>query len=281
MITFSVIVPFLNEERYLGLCIEALQGQTISREQYELIFIDNGSTDASAAIVKKHPDVILLNEPQKDAYIARNRGIEQARGKFILFTDADCVVSPNWLQVYGKAFQDEAIGIASGRLRFPEGGSRLIRYYDDYYATKMRMMATTLPRETCYGHAGNMGVRKELFSTLGLFSPMPIVGDAEIVQKYLTRFPESRVAYLHEAAVTHLEVNSSGALLKKLYRYGIYSQTFSRHSDFRVANSNEKLLTLCRCIKENHYSPLMQMQLIFSLVVHYFAFALGCARARI
>jgi glycosyltransferase involved in cell wall biosynthesis len=278
---FSVIVPFLNEAEYLETCIHSLKQQTLNKSEYELIFIDNGSTDGSAEIIKKYPDIIYLSEPIKDAYIARNRGIQVAKGDIIVFTDADCAVSANWLATYDSAFEDESIDMAIGYINFPgQTSSPLLRYYEAYYASKMRLMTTALPRETCYGHAGNMAVRSRVFSELGLFSPMPIVGDAEIVQKYLQKYPNRMLAYLHDARATHLEVYSGKILLKKLYYYGVYSKTFSNHSNFRVANMQEKLLTLSRCIAENNYSILQQIGLISALIIHYLAFAFGCFRVK-
>jgi glycosyltransferase involved in cell wall biosynthesis len=274
----SIIVPFLNEEVYLEACIAALKNQTLDRFQYELIFIDNGSTDSSAEIIKNHPDIIYLSESIRDAYIARNRGIQHAKGKVIVFIDADCIAEANLLKAYADAFDNPNLGIALGRINFPKNSGVILNYYEAYYATKMRLMASVLPAETCYGHAGNMAVRSDLFKVLGLFAPMPIVGDAEIVQKYLKLFPQSRIAYLDHAAVTHMEVGSSAALLKKLYSYGIYSKTFSQSSSFRVANMKEKLLTLTSCITENSYSKLEQLQLTLTLAVHYLAFSLGCLK---
>jgi glycosyltransferase involved in cell wall biosynthesis len=275
---FSIIVPFLNEECFLKQCIDALQDQKIPRDQYELIFIDNGSTDNSAKIVKSYPDILYLTESIKDAYLARNRGIQAAKGEIILFIDADCIATKELLKAYEQAFQNPALGIVIGRLNFPRPVSFLVKYYEDYYATKMRLMASMLPRETCYGHAGNMAVRANLFKVLGLFAPMPIVGDAEIVQKYLKHAPEERMAYLDQAVVTHMEVISAFSLLKKLYSYGIYSKTLSQSSAFRVATMQEKLLTLSSCIKENGFSVIQQLLLTSALIIHYCAFALGCLK---
>lgn len=91
--TFSVVVPFLNEGRYIARCIESLLGQDFDKNGYELIFIDNGSVDNSRKIVERFPNVILLSEEKKNPYAARNKGLRLAKGSIIAFSDADCVVA--------------------------------------------------------------------------------------------------------------------------------------------------------------------------------------------
>ena len=82
----SIIVPFLNEERYIRRCIESLLTQDFDRSRYEIIFVDNGSSDASPEIVREFPAVRLLTEEKGQVYTARNAGIGRASGKIIAFT---------------------------------------------------------------------------------------------------------------------------------------------------------------------------------------------------
>lgn len=82
MVDFSIIVPVLNEAQNITSCLAALQGQRIGRERFEIIVIDNGSTDGTLDIVRCWPDVVLLHEPKPDPYLARNRGIAAARVEF-------------------------------------------------------------------------------------------------------------------------------------------------------------------------------------------------------
>src|SRR5690349_8986460 len=146
---FSIIVPFLNEERYIETCIQSLENQRFPRGQYEIIFVDNGSTDRSAELVRRHPGIILLSEAQPDPYLARNTGIRAARGEIIVFTDADCEADSGLLASFDRTFAYGTVRMAFGRLSFPPGG-RLLRYYEEFYATRMRLAATVLPREICF-----------------------------------------------------------------------------------------------------------------------------------
>src|SRR5262249_18290361 len=116
---FSVIVPFLNEEPFIEQCIHSLLDQTFDKHRYELIFIDNGSTDRSAEIVQKYITIKLLRESRQDPYLARYRGIEAAQGQYLAFTDADCFVDRHWLDAMRQGLEEFNADIVFGRVRYP------------------------------------------------------------------------------------------------------------------------------------------------------------------
>ena len=102
-IDFSIVVPFYNKEKTIGRCIASLVSQDYPKEKYEIIFVNNNSTDASCDIVTRYPVVKLLHEHKQGAYIARNKGILNAKGIFIAFTDADTEVRKDWLSNIHKS----------------------------------------------------------------------------------------------------------------------------------------------------------------------------------
>lgn len=110
-IFFSVVIPFRNAASYLPHCLEGLASQTYS--DVEFIFVDNDSTDRSSeiirAFVKEHVNVPikLFLEKKKGASVARNRGVAEAKGDWLVFTDADCVAGPQWLSDYFHAIRNE------------------------------------------------------------------------------------------------------------------------------------------------------------------------------
>ena len=97
----SVIVPFLNAARTLPYGLDALAAQ--NHKDFELIFVDNGSTDESAGLIRQfqsdHPSLrlTLISESRRGAAAARNAGVRAAQGEWVAFTDADCVPDPYWL----------------------------------------------------------------------------------------------------------------------------------------------------------------------------------------
>lgn len=92
----SVIIPAYNAAAYLPRALESVLAQTY--KNYEILVVDDGSTDATAEIVKRFPTVRLLSQPHSGAGAARNRGIEAARGSIVAFLDADDLWMPPKLE---------------------------------------------------------------------------------------------------------------------------------------------------------------------------------------
>lgn len=99
----SVIIPAWNAASSLSLCLQALNNQTIDKDLYEVIVIDNGSTDSTAATALSFPFVELVSESRPGSYMARNKGLLSAKGDYVAFTDADCIPAENWLEMAIKA----------------------------------------------------------------------------------------------------------------------------------------------------------------------------------
>lgn len=76
---FSVVVPAYNAESTIGSCLEALLNQSLPREQYEIIVVDDGSTDGTAGVVRKYP-VRLIQQENLGPAAARNVGAQEATG---------------------------------------------------------------------------------------------------------------------------------------------------------------------------------------------------------
>lgn len=95
----SVIVPVYNAEPTLRRCLDSLLAQTF--ENYEIIVVDDGSTDATPAICDsyavKNPIIKVLHQSNKGVSAARNAGLEMASGEWIAFCDSDDSVKPEWL----------------------------------------------------------------------------------------------------------------------------------------------------------------------------------------
>src|SRR6185436_15848936 len=94
----SVIVPAHNSVAVLDRCLTALASSGLPRESWELIVVDDGSTDATELVAARYADVAvrLAGNPHGPAY-ARNRGAEASRGEVLVFVDADVVVHPDTL----------------------------------------------------------------------------------------------------------------------------------------------------------------------------------------
>ena len=114
MKTFSVILPVYNAEETLALCLSSLTAQTFA--DYEIIAVDDGSTDASPAMLQAfaaaHPCLRVLTQHNQGQSVARNRAIREAEGEWLVFVDADDYVDTNYLQRLSDLLQQAQIGQA-------------------------------------------------------------------------------------------------------------------------------------------------------------------------
>ncbi|WP_188772752.1 glycosyltransferase [Novosphingobium endophyticum] len=93
----SVIVPVWNRPADIERCVRSLQRQTLPATDYEIIIVDNGSTDSTVEAARA-AGVCVLIETRPGSYAARNLGLAAARGKYVAFTDSDCAVDETWLE---------------------------------------------------------------------------------------------------------------------------------------------------------------------------------------
>lgn len=96
-------MPAYNEERYLARCLDSVVAQTV--QPFEVIVVDNASTDATSEIARRYPTVKLLHEATRGRVFARNLGFDAATGDVIARIDADAVLPPDWTAQVSTYFQ--------------------------------------------------------------------------------------------------------------------------------------------------------------------------------
>jgi glycosyltransferase involved in cell wall biosynthesis len=111
----SVVIPAYNEEKYIRTCLESILKQTEKPD--EIIVVDNNSTDSTVAIVQEYP-VRLIHEHIQGLTHARNKGYNEAQYEIIARTDADSIVSANWVKIIKKYIQDDEVVAISGPCYF-------------------------------------------------------------------------------------------------------------------------------------------------------------------
>lgn len=114
----SIVIPAYNEESHLRLCLEAIAHQTV--KPFEVIVVDNNSTDATVAIARSFPFVRLVAEKRQGVMYARDAGFDAAGGDIIGRLDADSIVAPDWVETIQKVFEDESVHAATGTVRYRE-----------------------------------------------------------------------------------------------------------------------------------------------------------------
>jgi len=107
----SVVIPFLDASAYLERCLQALCAG--DDRGYELILVDDGSTDASPETARRFCDRVLRSATTRGPASARNLGAREARGEILFFIDADVLCLPNTLTVVRKAFAADPVWLQS------------------------------------------------------------------------------------------------------------------------------------------------------------------------
>ena len=123
----SVVVPVYNTEAYLSACLDSLITQTLG--DIEIICIDDGSTDGSCQILKKYADcdhrIRILHQQNSGAGVARNRGLDVAAGRDLIFLDSDDYFRPDMLEImYENARQKDTDILICRSREYHEGSAR-------------------------------------------------------------------------------------------------------------------------------------------------------------
>jgi len=116
---FSVVIPAYNEADFLSSCLDSLLAQDF-RDPYEIIVVDNNSTDATADVARSR-GVTVVHEPKPGVCSARQCGTTAAKGEIVVSTDADTTFGRDWLSRIDRAFRDDPARVAvAGPCRFAD-----------------------------------------------------------------------------------------------------------------------------------------------------------------
>jgi glycosyltransferase involved in cell wall biosynthesis len=124
----SVVIPAFNEEQDIEASLSSLVNQSYPRDRYEIIVVDNGSTDRTPEIAAAHAD-LTLNMPDGNVGAVRNFGIASASGAVIICTDADCVVNSDWIETGVALLEKNPKHAFGGGLRARENASWIEKYW--------------------------------------------------------------------------------------------------------------------------------------------------------
>jgi len=161
----SVIVPVFNGEATIEQCVKSFLVQDYPQERYEIIVVNNNSTDRSVEIVRQNP-VVLLDEKKQGPAAARNRGLARVRGEIVAFIDADCFAETRWLRELVKPFSDPAVGGVGGAIGSASRATAVERYADDRGILNHSLSS---PFFLPYLVTANAAFRKELIDSVGGF----------------------------------------------------------------------------------------------------------------
>jgi len=202
----TVIVPAHNAAGVLPRSLGALRASDLPRNQWELIVVDDGSTDETSQIAARYADTVMTlpGKPHGPAY-ARNRGFEISRGDIIIFIDADCVAHPDTLSRFLTLFDDRPdVGAAFGSYDDrPTAPNVMSQYRNLIHHYVHHQNAGDV--ETFWAGAG--GIRRDVFADAGMYDEWhyarPQIEDIELGARI--RGLGQRILLDPSVQVTHLK----------------------------------------------------------------------------
>ncbi|HWA03392.1 MAG TPA: glycosyltransferase [Rhizomicrobium sp.] len=176
---FSVIIPHLNQPEGLEKCLASLARQTMPRELFEVIVVDNGSSAPIQPIIDRFPGMRTLQELTPGPGPARNCGARAARGSIFAFIDADCRAHPDWLNVAHEVLKRSSPGtILGGDVQIINDtghGDSGVGAYERVFGFRFKLYV----EEHGYSGTGNLIVRREYFEKVGPFVGIAFAEDVE------------------------------------------------------------------------------------------------------
>lgn len=181
----SVLIPVFNDGKRLKLCLEALENQTYPQQLYEVIVIDNGSTEDIKSIVCKFKQASISREETLGSYAARNHGITLAKGEIIAFIDADCIPSAEWIEEgVSKFLHVPDCGLAAGKIDLFFQDPSHPTAVELYESIEMGFPQDKLLAEQQYALTANLFTSKQIIERVGPFnSSLKSGGDREWGQR--------------------------------------------------------------------------------------------------
>ena len=242
----SVIIPAYNAERTIQACLNALKAQQgIERNDFEIIVVDDGSTDSTAALCEKEEAVCLIRQAgPKGAGASRNNGLQTAQGHLICFTDADCEPTPDWLHNLSQPFTNPEISGCKGiyATKQPELVARFVQIeYEDKYD-----LLRTQPRIDFIDTYSAGYLRTVLLENHGFDERFHYTEDQELSFRLAAR--GYQFVFQPDAVVYHQHSHTFRAYFRKKFWIGYWkTQTIRRFPE--------------RALKDSHTPQVMKFQI--------------------
>lgn len=245
----SVIVPVYNGADIIETLLNALSEQTFPRECFEILIVDNASTDETPAIVEAFAcrnstlSLRLLTEHEhRGSYAARNKGVSAAKGSILAFTDADCRPAPEWIATGVMSLRESGVEQVAGAIEFefahdpPNSWEHLdcmMHLRQDHYA------------QMGFGATANLFVLADALAEVnGFRSDLQSGGDCEFGQRM--KAAGFRINYCRDAVVRHPARATYKELAFKIRRVAAGMEVLSREGVYFKPLSLRALLPLRR-----------------------------------
>ncbi len=225
---FSVVIPLYNKEKFIKRAIDSILSQTI--QDFELIIVDDGSTDKSSEIVQAYEDdrIKLISKENEGVSVARNVGILNAKADFIAFLDADDEWLPDFLETIQKLIHDYPLAGVYATAEFGE----------DKKGNLVPTTFTTLPAHPWSGEIKNLFnvmangpypvtpstscIKRNVFEDVGMF---PIgIKRGEDIDMWIRICLKYKIVFSTEAKIIrHIDFDGGSAVLAGITEKNLYA----------------------------------------------------------
>ncbi|NDY58657.1 glycosyltransferase [Desulfovibrio sulfodismutans] len=228
----SVVIPALNAARHLPGCLAALHAQTMPAAAFEIIVVDDGSTDDTASVAQACGATCLC-QPHTGPGAARNRGARMAQGSILVFTDADCRPEPDWLEAMVQALSARAGSSTAGAqgVYATDQQSLVARFAQSEFEDRYELMRRhpSIDLAATYSAA----YRRDVFLEAGGFDErFPRADNEDTELSYRLSAKGHSLALAPGAVVRHQHPATLGSYLRRKFSRGYWrTQVYRLYPD--------------------------------------------------
>jgi cellulose synthase/poly-beta-1,6-N-acetylglucosamine synthase-like glycosyltransferase len=236
----SIIIAARNEEENIGKLLESITEQSYPKNLFEIIVVDDHSTDKTASIIKSFPSVryfhlqewVTENFTNSFKKKAISEAIHRAKGKIIVTTDADCVVGENWLASIAQGFDTFNCQALAGPVMFFRPKSVLEQFQVlDFVAMQGITAAVLSSKKGAMCNGANFAYTREAFARVNGYEGIDHLAsgdDMMLMDKFAKEFPEE-ITYLkdRDAIVQTKAMNTFGGFLRQRIRWSSKNKSLS------------------------------------------------------
>lgn len=287
--SFSIIIPTHNRPEQLGECLEAMANINYPIDSFEVIVVDDGSEAAPQSLVLSFSNrmkIKLITQFNAGPSAARNNGARNARGKYLAFTDDDCIPSPDWIKTFAKQFEKTPEAIL--------GGLAVNKLTENLYSVASQLILEIVlnhfnadPQKATFLGAANIALSAKQFQAIEGFDETFRIAseDRDFCDRCL--FKGFQMVYVPEAIVYHTHDLGFYTFVKQYFNHGCgayyYQNKRARRGSGNMLEDTKFFLNLRNLL----VYPFTKVKLLgavplsFLLATWQFANALGFLREAI